>query len=434
MGLALSALTEGEDFWRHFKGSVEASGLSGEAENAQILYLALTSRLFSHPVSLMIRGPAACGKSYLLQRVIEHFPADATIKATTLSGKSLFLLNDGLAHRHVVFAEEHGLGGRKQQYLLRTLLSEGEIVWHAAENSKEGMRTRPYRQCGPTGLLVTSTLDDDRTFLGSHMLTLQANASPEQTQAVMRLIASETPLLPIDPVWVEFHNWLAQGEIRVAVPFSDVLANSCNAKAIRMRRDFSTLLSFVKAHALLHRGSRQLDDQGRVVAVMEDYLPVREMTEKLFSWASGLAVPDSVRETMGAISYVSMFGPCQVKDVALYLNIDRSSAYRRCLTAIEHGLIEPERGMRKKIENLQIIRQLPEGETALGGCVQVPADETCNNNNADISGTYKVKEAAVQSIDVAGGEPAGGCGVNDQGPDPNCTAAQGGSTGAAEIA
>src|SRR5262245_50461741 len=52
------------DILDKFGTEVESAGLVGEAGNAKILYLALTSRLFERPVSIAIKGVSAVGKSF----------------------------------------------------------------------------------------------------------------------------------------------------------------------------------------------------------------------------------------------------------------------------------------------------------------------------------------------------------------------------------
>ena len=41
--------------------------------------------------------------------------------------------------------------------------------------------------------------------------------------------------------------------------------------AVRLRRDFSVVLSLIKAHAILHQATRERDADGRIVATLADY-------------------------------------------------------------------------------------------------------------------------------------------------------------------
>jgi hypothetical protein len=51
--------------------------------------------------------------------------------------------------------------------------------------------------------------------------------------------------------------------------------------AVRLRRDFSVILSLIRAHALLHQATRERDGEGGVIASIEDYARVRELVADL---------------------------------------------------------------------------------------------------------------------------------------------------------
>jgi hypothetical protein len=62
---AAGDLIRDPDILERFGKAVQACGLIGEVENAKILYLALTSRLFERPVSIAIKGISAGEKALL---------------------------------------------------------------------------------------------------------------------------------------------------------------------------------------------------------------------------------------------------------------------------------------------------------------------------------------------------------------------------------
>jgi len=67
----------------------------------------------------------------------------------------------------------------------------------------------------------------------------------------------------------------------VDIPFADRLAELVPPLAVRLRRDFKTVLMLVRAHAVLHQASQRKDDEGRVIAEIEDYRVVRELIADL---------------------------------------------------------------------------------------------------------------------------------------------------------
>src|SRR5262249_31014703 len=77
----------------------------GERRIIQLLYLAATSRLSQHPVSVAIKGVSSIGKSYLCELVLELFPAAATYTLTAMSERALAYSREPLAHRMLVIYE-----------------------------------------------------------------------------------------------------------------------------------------------------------------------------------------------------------------------------------------------------------------------------------------------------------------------------------------
>ena len=53
--------------------------------------------------------------------------------------------------------------------------------------------------------------------------------------------------------WHQLQYWLADGERRVEIPFATDARRLIPPIAVRLRRDFGSLLGLVRAHALLHR-------------------------------------------------------------------------------------------------------------------------------------------------------------------------------------
>jgi hypothetical protein len=143
--------------------------------------------------------------------------------------------------------------------------------------------------------------------------------------------------------WHQLQDWLAAMPADVDVPFAADLARAIPSVAVRLRRDFPTLVTLVKAHALLQQCSRDTDDHGRVVATLEDYGIVRELVADLIADAAERAVPDTVRQTVEAVLELAkddLLGDGVTgTQVAAHLGIDKSSALRRIRVAIARGFV-----------------------------------------------------------------------------------------------
>ena len=79
------------------------------------------------------------------------------------------------------------------------------------------------------------------------------------------------------------------------MPFAYRLAGLIPPIAVRLRRDFSQLLSLIRAHALLHRELRDRDEYGRIVATVEHDAAVRELVSDLFAEHVGATVKETIK-------------------------------------------------------------------------------------------------------------------------------------------
>jgi hypothetical protein len=111
-------LAESLDILSEFRRDVVLRGLVGESNAAQLVYLAVTSRLLAKPVSVAVKGHSASGKSHTLDRVLEFFPDEAVIRFTGMSEKALVYRDDDYQHRTLVIYEASGLQETKEDHLV----------------------------------------------------------------------------------------------------------------------------------------------------------------------------------------------------------------------------------------------------------------------------------------------------------------------------
>ena len=164
--------------------------------------------------------------------------------------------------------------------------------------------------------------------------------SAEQTRAVLAALAEEDRPVPDLEPWQGLQVWLASTDARVTIPYAKTLAAEVPAVAVRIRRDFGTVLNLIRAHALLHQASRQRDASGRIVATLDDYRVVRDLIADLVSDAAGATVAPTVRETVEAVSRLGGGGgEVTVTAVAAHLHLDQSAAWRRVQVCLRRGYL-----------------------------------------------------------------------------------------------
>ena len=331
------------DILAAFAAEVRAGGVVGEDRLVQVTYLALTSRVLDRPVSVVIKGPSAAGKSFTTEQVLKYFPPSAYKSLSGMSEHALAYLDEPLSHRFLVVYEAAGLAGDLASYLVRSLLSEGRVEYVTVVKSKAGMVPKTLVIEGPTGVLTTTTAISLHPENETRLLSVPASDTADQTKAVFYALASEVQAhaRPVEE-WYQLQHWIEQGETQVTIPFARQLADLVPPVAVRLRRDFSTVLNLTRAHALLHRASRDLDDDGRVVATITDYAAVRSLIADLVADEVGATVPTSVQEAVHAVArlHAETEKPVGLPDLAAVLGLDKSPAARRARQAIAGGYLK----------------------------------------------------------------------------------------------
>jgi predicted DNA-binding transcriptional regulator len=379
---AASALMREADILEALSKVVESSGLVGEADNAKILYLALTSRLFERPVSIAIKGVSAGGKSYTVETVLKFFPNAAFFARTARTGmseKALIYSEESFKHRFIIIYEAAGMNSDMMSYIIRTLLSEGRIDYEFVDKTaSDGLLPKHIVKEGPIGLITTTTQAKLHPENETRLLSLSVVDTKEQTKAVMKSLAADRADLVDYVPWHLLQMRLAEGERRVEVPFAGQLADLIPPVAVRLRRDFKLLLTLVRAHALLHRETRGRDAQGRIIATVTDYGVVKSLVLKLFSEGVGATVSDAIRETVEAVEGVGK--EVSITTLAKLLNLDKSAVTHRVRKAIERGFLvnrEEKKGLPARI---QVLDPLPEAQeilpdpARLEGCCSVEVE------------------------------------------------------------
>jgi hypothetical protein len=380
---------------------LHGQGMRGEEAIIQTTYLAVTSRLLGteepgkHPVSVAVKGPSSSGKSFAVQVVLSLFPAEAFVAWTTLSERALIYTNESFVHRMLVLYEAHAMDNEMVALLLRCILSEHHIRHETVEATPQGIRPRTIVKPGPTGLLVTTTAESLHPENETRMISFATTDTADQTRAVIAaLSAAAAGTLPPGPdpaAWHALQRWLQHADNRVVIPYAEALGRLVEPVAVRLRRDYATVLNLIRSNAILHQGTRARDPEGRIMATVTDYAAVRALVEAPMADTTETAVHATTREAVQVVARLTDHGhgdPVTYTAVARHLKLDKSAARRRCETAEAKGYLvnlQSEEGRPAK---------LTLGEPLPGTCAVLP---TSGDLAAAIAGRWDIwegKEAA----------------------------------------
>jgi len=371
------------DILGEFEHVLWALGLVGEAQNAKLLYLALTSRLLEQPVSVVVKGVSSSGKSFTIDTVLQTMPPSAYLDFTSMSERALIYDDRPISHKMIVLYEASGLGMDREgepatlAYCVRSLLSEGRIKYTTIERTDDGLTARHILREGPTGLITTTTWAGLHPENETRMLSLTVTDTTEQTRAVLvslgeRMNGRERAPVELAP-WHALQTWLELAGCRdVSIPYAHALADKSSAHAVRMRRDFGKVLSLIAAHTMLHQENRKRDDAGRVVATLDDYRTVYDLVREPIGEGIEATVSDTVKETVETVARLleeqgepAAQKPITLAALAEALDLDKSSVSRRVRVARRLGYLVNEEERRGRPAQIVTGEPLPEEEPAL---------------------------------------------------------------------
>jgi hypothetical protein len=322
-------------------------GLVGEERLAKTIYLVVTSRLLEKQVSTGVKGHSSSGKSYSVETVLKFFPDEAYLTFTAMSEKALIYSGRDYAHKTIVIYEltalrENATDDDMTSYFVRTLLSEGRIDYEVTVKGKDGnFATKHIVKEGPTNLVFTTTKTTVHAENETRILSLDTDDSPDQTKRILLGMAAEDDHDGDLQDWRDFQQWLATTGNRVTIPFAKKLAELIPPVAVRLRRDFGSLLALIRTHAFLHQATRDRDKNDRIIATADDYEVVRDLVGDVMAHGVGITVSQSVRETVEAVraEVEKSRNGVGLKVVADMLNVDKSNASRRLKKAAEGGYL-----------------------------------------------------------------------------------------------
>jgi hypothetical protein len=192
-------------------------------------------------------------------------------------------------------------------------------------------------------LIVTTTSLRLHPENETRMLSLTITDTHVQTAAVFRALAQEKIHAgPNLTGWHALQTWLSTGPTRVAIPFADQLAQLVPPVAVRLRRDFKTVLTLIRAHALLHQALRLKNEQGQIIATLEDYAAVRALVADLVAEGVEATVKPEIREIVETTARLIAEGREEVRqaDLKTVLDLDKSAISRRVAGALDDGFLK----------------------------------------------------------------------------------------------
>jgi len=336
---------------------INKNGVSGERKNIAIFFCALDSRLLldqagipgQNVIACKIAGHQGSGKSYTLMMSLSIYPKNAIILITSASERSLYYLDQGIAHKCLVVMEAYQFssdrGDSELLYCLRILLSEGALRRAITEKDAETGKfvTREIVLCGPVSFITTTIESNLEIQLDDRLFTIHPDESIDQTKRIITNRARQKAgsiLKPDDReirIWKAFHRSLLP--VSVIIPYAEKISEYLTKKPklpIAARRAFNKVLNVIQAVACTYQFQRERDAENNVIATIADYFMALQIVAEAFRENMG-QLPKATGERL---TYLNSQGHTTPKDLANHFGVSRSAISSWAKKLEEESIVE----------------------------------------------------------------------------------------------
>lgn len=320
---------------------LEKAGLAGERRNGLIVYTSDTSRIQKDPISLVVKGPSAVGKNYLVRTVAQLLPTTAYMELTRMTGQAMLYSNESFAHKVILICEKEGM--EQALYNIRAMQSEGKLIFETVR----GLKGERIEKEGPVSFIVTTTAPMIHIENETRNFSIYMDETDEQTKRIKDKIADGHSKINSDLSFLTVYQ-NAQRLLKyypVMIPYAKFLSEKTPNRPLRMRRDFGKLLAGIETITLLHQFQREIkEDKGTqyLVATLEDYYMAATLLGPTFKESlSGTSQwAQKIVDSVFCLYKKNKKKPVTAKELEESLKISRDTIERAVKPAIEAGEIE----------------------------------------------------------------------------------------------
>lgn len=238
---------------------LQKTGIQGEAENAVILLMAMSSRKLHDPLSVICLAKSGTGKSYLMERVAMCIPDIDKREHTQFSGNSFYYFKREEI-RGKVFLIEDLDGAQAVLFPIRELQTKKRISKTVTIKDKSGqLRTITLIVEGPVSVIACTTREKIYEDNSNRAILIYLDGSKEQDERIMHYQKQNRAGLIDHYAEKQMQKKLVQMQqalepIRVINPFAPLI--DLPKEIFKPRRTLPLLLSFIEAITFYYQYQR----------------------------------------------------------------------------------------------------------------------------------------------------------------------------------
>jgi energy-coupling factor transporter ATP-binding protein EcfA2 len=266
---------------------IEKSGIVGEENNRQFLFIIATSHKMPDTLHALIQGSSGSGKTHLLSKIAGLMPPERTIKFTRVTENSFYNYDEYFFKNKLICLED--IDGLKEEALFawRELISNEQLSSSTSQKDENGnIRSAQRVVRGPMASICATTHGHIYEDNMSRLFIIAVDESAGQTQRIMDYQSRAASGI-IDRDREHQARAFLQNCIRMLKPMKTVNPYADKIKlppqAHKIRRLHELFLAFVRQITIINQYQRKKDSQGRLVTTPEDLqTAVKIMFESIF--------------------------------------------------------------------------------------------------------------------------------------------------------
>ncbi|MEN6307975.1 MAG: hypothetical protein ABFD91_09495 [Anaerohalosphaeraceae bacterium] len=332
---------------------IEAVGIAGEKDLCRQLYIIMTSRILNKPLSGIVFGASASGKTYMIETVSKLMPQESVLQAHDITDEALYYLEPGaLEHRIVIAGEriedKNNKRGKAEDNTkaLREMLASGNLSKLVTTKNKDGKPVADYiKQTGPIVYLESTTSTGIHDEDATRLLPLVTDESSQQTKIILNAMCDkamgQTGSDKLKESIILKHQTAQRvlKSVRVIIPYVHSL--NLPYEVVSTRRAFDQLLSMIKAVAILRQYQKEVIDENGLLTIRaddRDYEIVYPLIMRIFARTYS-PMNEKSRDLLRVIMDRNTSERFTVQDLTGWAGISDASTRRRLRELIERGII-----------------------------------------------------------------------------------------------
>ncbi len=179
------AFLESKNLLQRTNELIGKSGVIGEENNRQTMFLIFTSRKTNNPLHCISLGSSGVGKTHLQSKVSELIPEEDKIEITVLSANAFYYFNRTELQNKLILIEDLD-GAESVLYPLRELQTKKRITKTVVHKDAKGTtRTIHLTVEGPVSVAGCTTQENIYEDNSNRSFLLYIDESPEQDKRIM---------------------------------------------------------------------------------------------------------------------------------------------------------------------------------------------------------------------------------------------------------